>query len=68
MREDHCRRIESQGFLDHLARVHRCTVDAASEQFGLLDEPVLAVEKQCRKNFMLKGGQLGVQIVLDRIR
>ena len=65
---DHCRRIESQRFLDHFAWMYRRAVDGAPEQFDVLDQPVLAVEEQRREHFMLEAGQLGAQVVLDRIR
>lgn len=47
VREDHCRSIQAQRFLDHLAWVHRRTVDGAAEHLDVLDQAMLGIQKQC---------------------
>ncbi len=68
MREDDCRRIDPQRFLDHFARIHRCTVDGAVEHLPVLDQPMARIHKQHRKDFMLEACQLVAQVLLDQRR
>lgn len=68
VQDDDRRRIEPQGFLDHFTRIHRCTVDGAVEHFPVLDQLVARIQKQHRKDFMLKACQLVAQVFLDQRR
>lgn len=68
MREDRRRSIESQCLFDNLARIHRRAVDGASEHLGALNQAMLRIEEQHRENLMLEADQLGVQVLLDRLR
>ncbi len=68
VQEDDRRLIEPQGFLDHFTRIHRCTVDGAVEHLPVLDQPVPHIQKQHRKDFMLKACQLAEQVFLDQRR
>ncbi|MNY30221.1 hypothetical protein D3C86_1643150 [compost metagenome] len=68
VREDHCSCIQAQCFLDHLARVNRCTVDGAAEHLHVLDQVMLGIQKQRRENLVFETCQLGDQVFLDQFR
>ena len=66
VRDDERRRIEPQRLLDHLARIHRSTVDSAPEHLAVFDQPMLRIQKQHCKDFMLEARQFGDQVFLDQ--
>ncbi|OSM95378.1 hypothetical protein AU504_11915 [Lonsdalea populi] len=68
VREDHCRRIDPQRFLDHFARIHRGAVDGAVEHLPILDQPVARIQEQHRKDFMLEACHLVAQVLFDQRR
>ena len=51
--QNHCRGVVLQGDLDHLPRVHAGTIQRASEQLPKPYNPVLGVEQQQCKDFVL---------------
>ena len=51
VREDRRRRVASQGFLDHLARVHRRPVDRAAKHLDVLDQSMLRIDEPLHDAF-----------------
>jgi len=63
--DDHRCRIERQCRFDDFARVDRCTINGAVEEFRVLDQAKLGIQEQHSEHLVLVSRQLRAQVCLD---